>query len=142
MMLNRLRNWRTVIALGLLAIGAAFVLGAGRSVQPVIHVPGEGERIVPRIQIIQFDDTVARFDTSTGEIHRFHGDLDKPNVRGQWVSHVRGVSGNTSGLLQIQKPRGVRGEEAIFLVDVITGDTWLLRRRGASADWDKIDVAR
>jgi hypothetical protein len=73
-------------------------------------VPGEGDRIIPRVQIIQFDDTVARFDTVTGEIHRFHGDLDKPQVRSEWVRHVSGVSGDTSGLLQLQKARGVRAK--------------------------------
>jgi hypothetical protein len=139
---KRVKNWRTPIMIGLLAIGAAFVLGAGRGTPPVIHVPGEGDRILPRVEIIQWGDSVARFDTTTGEIHRYHGDLDKPNVRGQWVSQVRGVSDNTSGLLQLQRPRGVRAENALFLVDAVTGDTWLLRHRGTSAAWEKIDIVR
>lgn len=141
-MLNKLKDWRTAIMLGLLAIGGGLVLGAGQRTLPVVHIAGDGERVVPRVEVIQFGDTVARFDTATGEIHRFNGDLDKPNVRGQWVRHVRGVSGDTSGLLQLQKPRGVRGEDALFLVDAVTGETWLLRRRGARAEWDNIDVAR
>jgi len=141
-MIDCIRKWRTVLLLAVLLVGTVAILGAGRQGPPVIHVPGEGDRIMPRVQIIQFGESVARFDTTTGEIHRFHGDLDKPNVRGQWVRHVRGVSGDTSGLLQIQKPRGVRAKEALFLVDTVTGDTWLLRQRGASAEWDRIDIVR
>jgi len=141
-MFDKLKNWRVIFVIGLAAIVAMIVLGAGRAVPSVIQVSGDGELIVPRVRIIQFGDTVARFNTVTGEIHRFHGDLDKPNVRGQWVRHVRGVSDTTSGVLQIQRPDGVRAEEAAFLVDAITGDTWLLRRRGAAAEWDRVDIAR
>lgn len=106
------------------------------------QLPGHSGALVSRVRIIQWDHSVARFDSSTGSIHRFNGDLDKPNVRAQWVPLVRGVNERTSGVLQIQQPHGVHAIDAAFLVDVITGDTWILRRRGANATWEKVEVFR
>lgn len=124
--------------------GAALVilLGARPAANHFLGTTLTTERIVPRVKIIQFDDSVARFDTKTGEIHRFNGDLNRPQVRGQWVSVVPGVESSTSGVLEIQRAEGVRAESAVFLVDVIEGDTWLLRHRGSGAEWDRIEVHR
>lgn len=105
-------------------------------------LPGQSGTLVSRVRIIQWDHSVARFDSATGSIHRFNGDLDKPNVRAQWVPLVRGVNERTSGVLQIQHPAGVHAIDAPFLVDVMTGDTWILRRRGANASWEKVEVFR
>lgn len=115
---------------------------AARAEQPMVVNTSYGEVIVPRVRVIQWNDSVARFDTQTGAIHRFNGELDKPNVRGEWISHVPPIREATSGLLEIQTPHGVHALEATFLVDVITGETWLLRRRGSNAAWDHIDTFR
>ncbi len=133
------RIWIITILAGLALI---ILLGARPAANHFLGTTLSTERIVPRVQIIQFDDSVARFDTRTGEIHRFNGDLNRPQVRGQWVSVVNGVDSSTSGVLEIQRAEGVRAESAVFLVDVIEGDTWLLRHRGSGADWDRIEIFR
>lgn len=145
-MLKNIWSIRSVLVLLMIVATAAVVLGAGKAASSddarVIYTPGVGERIVSRVQIIQFDDTIARFDSSTGAIHKYNGDPSKPNVRGQWIRHVRGVDDRTSGILEIQKPRGVHADKTTFLVDVVKGDTWILRRRGGDASWEAVHVLR
>jgi hypothetical protein len=135
------RLLQTLIAV-VLAIGTiAVVMGAtSRGGSPRIEDRVIGERVLSRVQIINFNDGVARFDSATGAIHTFSGDPRNPNVRGQWRLHVAGVNGRTSGFLQIQQPLGVEARDAAFLVDVVTGDTWVLRRRGTRATWDFVEV--
>jgi hypothetical protein len=129
---------------------AAAGLGAGRQGQPV-YASEAGSLLYPRTRIIAYDsgdqrerrDGVARLDTATGALYRFSGDLGNPNVRSVWVLEVPGVREATSGVLEIQRAEGVNPNVgATFLVDVITGDTWLLRRRADRAAWDKVDVFR
>lgn len=139
---TRPRRWQPWIVAAMAALGLAILLGARPAASQFLGITLSTERIVPRVQIIQFGDSVARLDTRTGEIHRFNGDLQRTNVRGQWVRHVSGVESSTSGVLEIQRAQGARADDGIFLVDVIEGDTWLLRRRGAAAEWDRIDVLR
>ena len=64
------------------------------------------------------------------------------------------VKEKTSGILEIQRiiaPHGERGRNpattevelvpSTFLVDVVTGDTWILRRRASTnASWDKVEL--
>jgi hypothetical protein len=167
-MLKNRRSIRTALMAGGCALVAALVMGAGagaRLISPhgvveshsasqaqaapqrnpreteVVVLPVLGDRIIPRVRIIQWDDTVARFDTATGEIHIMRGDLRNPNVRNQWILHVRGVE-RTSGVLDFQQPIGVQAIDAPFLVDMVTGDTWILRRRGDRATWDRVDIFR
>lgn len=138
---SRLMLGAAVLAAGIVTIAAA--MGAGRLAdEPLVLNASASDLIVPRVRIIQWDDSVARFDTQTGAIHRFNGDLEKPNVRSEWISHVKPVRESTSSVLEIQKPAGVHSLEATFLVDVISGETWILRRRGSNAGWDKVDVFR
>lgn len=118
--------WASALGASLAVLALTLVTGAG----------GQGPSgadasrwMVPKSRIIAFDDTIGLLDTSNGAIHRLHGDARNPNVRSQWVAHVAPVSGVTSGVLQLQKPEGVNTQsDATFLVDVVTGDTWLLRR--------------
>lgn len=132
---------RTCAIAVLILLTGAVILGASRSASPGIHDRMLGDRVLPRVQIINFNDGVARFDTVTGEIHTFSGSLRDGNVRGQWRQHTRGV-GQTSGFLQIQHPIGVEARDALFLVDVVTGETWSLTRRASRSTWDRVPVYR
>lgn len=131
---------RTLVAL-LVAVGTvAVIMGAGRMARSgSIQDRMLAERVLPRVQIIQFDDTFARLDTTTGELHLFSGDFRNTSSRSQWRLHAAGVGGN-SGYLEIQQPQGVSPTNALFLVDVVTGDTWVLSRRGARATWDHVGL--
>ncbi|MCI0364840.1 MAG: hypothetical protein L0Y44_02165, partial [Phycisphaerales bacterium] len=92
--------------------------------------------IFSRTQIIRFDNFMVRFDTSTGELFRFRGTPQGPNANGTFRSIARAVDDPTSGFLEIQQ-----FENATFLVDVVTGDTWILRRSGANnAAWVLVDT--
>jgi hypothetical protein len=120
----------TMLAVIAIATIIALAMGAGQPGTPTIE-----RDIVSRVRIINFNQSVARFDTTTGEIHRFNGDLNKPSVRCTWIPHVKGVSRKTSGFLEIQQAGG-----GTFLIDRVTGDSWLLRRRGTNAEWDEMKV--
>lgn len=96
------------------------------------------EGVVPRMRIINFDEGLARFDTATGAIARLSGNLDNASTQITWTDHVGAVE-QSSGLLEIQQPRGVGAfADATFLVDIVSGDTWILRRRGVGATWDAV----
>mgnify|MGYP006293829605 CR=1 FL=1 len=113
-------------------------MGAGRKVGFEVFKGMSGGDIVSKVEVINlrnFDSKVALFDRTTGEIRRFHGSLDNPNVRSQWLELADGVDGKTSGLLDIQ----IAGNQ-IFLVDAVTGDTWILRERGSIYEWDEVRV--
>lgn len=131
-----------LIALTTLAIGAfgtmAIMGGADdRGRELTIE-----DRLLPAYEIIRFGELpngVGRLDTATGEIWRFHGDLRKPNVRSQWVKTggVPGVTKRPVGTLQLQEAAG-----ALFLVDLLNGDTWILKDRGTGFAWDPVTVIR
>jgi len=91
--------------------------------------------LLPRAKIFQFKGDVVQLDTATGEVFKFTGNLDNPNARGTLRVFVRPINGATSGFLDIQRSGG-----ATFLVDIVTGQTWLLRERGNVAVWDPVDV--
>jgi hypothetical protein len=112
---------------------AAVIVGASQP-QGIIRRDSD---VISRVRIINFDQSVARHDKSTGAIHRFNGNLDNPSVRSSWILHVKGVDKKTSGYLELQSAGG-----ATFLVDVVAGDTWILRRRASSATWDEVKIAR
>ncbi len=128
---------------GLAAIAAiviVIVAGAGPD-RRMMYCSQSGDYVIPRVRIIAFDDSVALFDTRNGALYRFQGDLGNPAVRSVWVKHVPGLPQQTSGLMEIQKAEGVNPhQDATFLVDVFTGETWILRRRGANAAWDPLKI--
>lgn len=92
--------------------------------------------VFARTKIIKFDDTVALFDSATGELFRFRGDLAGSNARGTFVPVARPVAESTSGFLQVQQI-----DNATFLIDAVTGDVWILRQRGrTNASWVPVSV--
>jgi len=128
----------TIFALA--ATAGAVILGAGRNEQVTILQAGARNYIIPAAQIISFNDTVGRLDTATGAVHQLSGDLRNPSVRNEWELRVPAVSGETSGFLEIQRAT-FNNPEAIFLVDIVTGKTWLLRRRGnEGGTWDAVTL--
>lgn len=138
-MLGFRRRALTVTAIAVLGVGVAAILlgGAkGTNSQPIV-LTATGEQVLSAVRIIRLDDTVARFDSTTGELMRFRGSLDRPNVRSVWVREAPAVRARTSGLLDIQEAAG-----SLFLVDVMSGDTWILRRRAANLAWDYVEVMR
>ena len=83
---------------------------------------------------------IARLDTNTGAVYRFRGNVDNPSVRNTWELRVPAVKGENSGLLEIQRLE-FGSTQATFLVDVVTGNTWILRHRASSnGTWDPIDI--
>lgn len=134
---------RTLLCSLIVVATVAIAVGASRaSAQSTIQDRVVGDRVLSRVHIFNLEDTVARLDTVTGEVHLFTGDVRRPGTRGQWRLYASGV-GQTSGYLQIQTPAGVEAYPVLFLVDIVTGDSWVLTRRGTGrATWDRVDVFR
>jgi hypothetical protein len=124
----------------LAAVIVALGAGSGDDGRAQANRPVTVEGVVSRVRIINFDDTIARFDSSTGAIAKYNGNLQNTSVRGTWKPHVEGVR-NTSGLLEIQEAKGPGNfPGAIFLVDIVSGKTWQLNRRGTNATWDAVEL--
>jgi hypothetical protein len=92
--------------------------------------------ILSRVRLFNFDNGVARLDTSTGSLSLFRGDLTGRNARGTWQSFARPVSSGNSRFFDLQVVNN-----AVFLVDAIRGDTWILRDRGNIAGWDPVRIS-
>ena len=100
---------------------------AGTTQAQVINSP---DLIFPRVRVINLDNTVTRFDTATGELLRFNGDLSGPSAKGLWLRLVRPVTQPTSGFLDVRQVGG-----GTFLIDLDTGQSWILRRNTALGSW-------
>ncbi len=142
---------RTILALLVFTIvaGAAVVVADSTTNNDYVQAyDQDGNRVVmPKVRIINWDNTVAKFDSSTGAIYRFHGDLRTDDVHGQWVKSVPGITG-ASGALQIQNTVGVENFGATFLVDTVSGRTWILQRARRNRDnpsvgvWEEVKTLR
>ena len=94
----------------------------------VINSP---DLIVPTVRIFRFDDEVVRFDTTTGETSRFSGTISGGGATGTWLKFAKPVTGSTSQILQFRTIGG-----GAFLIDQVTGQTWVLRRApGTIGTW-------
>ncbi len=130
-------------AAGGVAVGVA-VGAAGSQVAKQYFVQGQS---ATRIIVLPGGNTenngdIARLDTNTGAVYRFRGNIDNPSVRNTWELRVPAVKGETSGLLEIQRLEA-GSTQVTFLVDVVTGNTWILRNRASSnGSWDPIDIYR
>jgi len=135
---------RTAIAAALGMGVLVFALGAAKSPREARSTFESYRGFLPASQIISFDDTVGLLDTTTGAVYRLVGNLDNPSTRPHWELRVGPVSDETSGYLEIQRPTFSHDHpEAAFLVDVMTGQTWLLTRRASSnGRWDRLDTYR
>jgi len=130
------RRWLGYGALGVFVAGIFVAAGAG-SRQDVTS-----EYVLPpAAEIIAFDTTVGVLDTTTGAIYRLRGDLRNPSARNTWKMRVGPIKESHSGQLEIQKIALGQHPELTFLVDQVTGRTWILRRR-ASTNGSWVLVAR
>ncbi len=92
---------------------------------------------IPVVQVMSYQQGVGLLDTTTGEIFELRGDLDNASSRLSWFPRVAGLAG-TSGFLKVQSPQFNR-PDAVFLIDAVTGATWILRERGnMNGTWEKV----
>lgn len=116
-----------MIALAILA-GAAMVAMAQEPDLEELLAVARSE--VTAVEIIKWGEDhqgVAKFDTRTGEIWRFNGDVLKSNTKAEWILEVPAVAERAVGTLRLQHAN----TGGLFLVDAVTGDTWLLRERAS-----------
>jgi hypothetical protein len=93
---------------------------------------------VTAVEIIKWGEDhqgVAKFDTRTGEIRRFSGDVRKGSTSEQWIHEVDGVGARPIGTLRLQHAN----TGGLFMVDAVSGETWILRER-ASDNYDWVEV--
>ena len=91
----------------------------------------------PVTQIASYGEGVGLLDTRNGAISELRGDLDNSSSQLNWFLRVEGVEG-TSGHLEMQSPQW-NHPDALFLVDVMTGETWILRDRGNNnGSWEVV----
>ena len=122
----------------MLVAGAAFVLLVVVASE-VFAAPQRAFRTldIPVVQVIPYQQGVGLLDTTTGEIFELRGDLDNASSRLSWFPRVAGLAG-TSGFLKVQSPQFNR-PDAVFLIDAVTGATWILRERGNNnGTWEKV----
>ncbi len=92
---------------------------------------------MPVAQVMSYQEGVGLLNTTTGEIFELRGDLDNASSQLSWFPRVAGLDG-TSGFLQVQSPQFNR-PDAVFLVDAVTGATWILRDRGNhNGSWEAV----
>lgn len=133
---DRLRAPR---GLTLLALGVAFVAAAGMAqIGPSAEVSRTYE--LPSQRILTIGNHLVRLDTRTGAVHRLRGDATATSSGQDWSQRVPAVTGQHSGMLDIQQTRG-GSADGTFLVDVAGQRTWLLRWRGnEDGIWQDVPV--
>ena len=134
---------RTVVIACAMAGCATLAVFVGMGAEHANHYRADARTyVIPSTQIISFNDTVGRLDTATGAVYQLRGDVNAPSSAKTWELRVPAVSGDTSGVLEIQRAT-FNNPEATFLVDVVTGRTWLLNRRGNNnGTWDEVKIYR
>ena len=91
----------------------------------------------PVTQVVSYGEGVGLLDTRNGSISELRGSLDNQSSQLSWFLRVEGVEG-TSGHLEMQSPQFNR-PDAVFLVDVMSGETWILRDRGNNnGSWEAV----
>ena len=131
-MITFLKRYKLLIA------GAAFVLLV-LVASEVFAAPQRAFRTldIPVAQVMSYQQGVGLLNTVTGEIFELRGVLDNASSRLSWFPRVAGLDG-TSGFLQVQSPHFNR-PDAVFLVDAVTGATWILRDRGNhNGSWEVV----
>ncbi len=140
-MTHRFIFTRTTLALlSLVLIGGLvlpMLIGSGPDRDRHVRPLAGDSFVLSTVQIIRFDNQIARFDTQTGELAVLRGNLDNPSTAKTWQVRVQKVRGKTSGLLEIQHVAN-----RLFLVDAVNGRTWLLNKRGSNGTWDEIRTIR
>ena len=131
---------RVVMILALVSAVVLMVAGAGNDRELTSTRAGVRGFVLPRTEVISFDETVAVLDTATGAVYRIKDPrvLDNPSARVTFQLRVAPVKEETSGYLEMQRAT-FNQPNAIFLVDIVTGKTWILRDRASSnRSWEPI----
>lgn len=103
---------------------------------------GSAAYFLSATQVISWDETVGMLDTRTGAIYRLRGNLEKTSIRNNWEQRVPAVTGPHSGMLEIQRAT-FNHPEATFLVDVVEGHTWILKRTASTnRRWQRVEIFR
>ncbi len=146
-------------ALGVAAMVAAAVAAGSGAGRTAVMDPGRNEFLFSATEIIVLpdgtsstDSSIARLDTRTGALYRFRGSVDNAGTRSTWEMRAEPVSEATSGMLEIQvvTPEKTVNQHdpaprapAVFLVDIVTGSTWILRARASSNfSWEPVEIFR
>ncbi len=124
----------SLITAMLLIGGAGYVYAAQSAGRQHDGVILHGDAIHPAARVVRLNGSAGRLDTRTGELQRFRGNLKDSSGPARWAEFAPAVSERTSGVLDINQV-----QESTFLVDLVTGDTWLLRRTANAARWDHVD---
>ena len=126
-------------AVAVVGIGAG---GAKIAAQYFVQAPSASEIILLPGGNVEFDSDIARLDTRTGAVYRFRGNVNKASTRNTWELRVAPVK-ESSGWLEVQtiaRP-AIGSPVTVFLVDIVTGKTWILRQRASTnATWDPVNV--
>ena len=122
-----------VLALTISVGGRWMLVAAAQPSQNPAVIPHK-ELIYPRVKVLLFQDFITRFDTQTGQMSRFSGSLASESATGKWLPLVEPINEPNSGYLDLEHVRG-----ATFLIDMVTGEVWVLRREGdAIGFWNHI----
>lgn len=129
-----------------IGLGALMMLiGAGGMLAMNDQMTSVQDQVVPAANIIRLGenpDGIARIDSSTGAIHRFLGNprsIDPEQAIGlsAWKLEHAGVGTRPVGALRLQQ-----AGPATFLVDALSGETWILRMRNGHFGWDRVETIR
>jgi hypothetical protein len=138
---------RVVTVLALVSAVILMVAGAGNDRELTIKRADVRGFVLPKTQIISWDDTVGLLDTTNGAVYRLSGQadasqtvFDNPSVRVTWKRRVAPVKEGTSGYLGLQRSTFNR-PDGHFLVDIVTGKTWILRKRASTnREWVPVTI--
>lgn len=89
--------------------------------------------VIPRTRVLDFQGDLVRFDSSSGAVLQFSGNTGAATANGTWIPFVRPLAVQTSGVLQLQHT-----SDATFLVDIVRGDSWILRVQNNTGNWQKV----
>ena len=134
------RKWVLMTVCAAVAVVTIGAGGAKIAAQYFVQAPSASEIILLPGGNLESDSDIARLDTRTGAIYRFRGDVNKASTRNTWELRVAPVK-ESSGWLEVQTIAPPRRPVTMFLVDIVTGKTWILRQRASTnATWDPVNV--
>lgn len=134
MKMKKMMGSTAIVAVAAMAVGILVAMGVSNAMQATRTVD------IPAAKVISFGDGIGRLNTVTGAIHQLSGNLSNASARVTWQQRVPPVAGTTSGYLDIQQTN-FNSPGEMFLVDTITGDTWIFRWRASGhGSWDAIRV--
>ncbi len=122
----------TLVFAGLTLIATSALAAPAERTSPAFHTT-----VFSAAQVVAFQEGVGLLDTTNGTVYELRGDLDNASTKLSWFLRVPAIEGS-SGFLELQSPRFNR-PDALFLVDAVTGATWIFRDRGnRNGSWEAV----